>query len=123
MATMKGRFSLAVIGFVLGAALSYRAALLAEGLAVYRGRTPGLIVFFHLLPFKTDVVSPLCGCFGFRPWLTCNPIQHDLRFSSSHVEGVQLLQFVGIGVPAVMRKAGSHGEGDIQDTHRGSELV
>jgi hypothetical protein len=72
MAIMKDRFALAVIGFVVGVALSYRAALLAEGLAVYRGwRTPGLIVFFHLLPLKTEVVSPLCGCFGFRSWLTC----------------------------------------------------
>jgi hypothetical protein len=51
MAIMKGGFLLAVIGFVVGAALSYRAALLAEGLAVYRGwRTPGVVIFFHLLP-------------------------------------------------------------------------
>jgi len=69
---MKGRFSLAVIGFVVGAALSYQAALLAEGLAVYGGwRTPGLIVFFHLLPLIDRSGAPLCGCYGFRSWLTC----------------------------------------------------
>jgi hypothetical protein len=67
MAMMKCRFSLRVIGFLVGAALSYRAALLAEGLAVYRGwRAPGLLVFFHLLPLIHRGGEPPFVGFGFR---------------------------------------------------------
>jgi len=55
----KGKLALVVIGCVVGTVLSYRAALLAEGLAVYRGwHTPGLIVFFHLLPFLDSGTEP-----------------------------------------------------------------
>jgi hypothetical protein len=54
MAIMKGRFSLAVIGFVLGAALSYRAELLAEDLPYTEdGALRGLLssfTFYHLRP-------------------------------------------------------------------------
>ena len=60
----KGKLALVAIGSVVGIALSHRATLLAEGLAVYRGwRTPGLFVFFHLLPFINKGSNPPLGLF------------------------------------------------------------
>ena len=69
---MRSRLLLAAIGFVAGAALSYRAALMAEALAVHGGwRTPGLIVFFHLLPVVDRGGEPLL-------WLFRVPIAIDV---------------------------------------------
>lgn len=60
----KGKLALVVIGCVVGTALSYRAALVAEGLAHYRGwRTPGLIIFFHLLSFIDRSSEPALWLF------------------------------------------------------------
>ena len=51
MATTKSRLALMGAGYVVAAALSYFVALQAEGLARQRlWRTPGFIIFFHVLP-------------------------------------------------------------------------
>jgi hypothetical protein len=68
----KGKLALVVIGCVVGTALSYRAALLAEGIAFYGGwRTPGLIVFFHLLPLINRGSEPPLWLFRVPIGLTC----------------------------------------------------
>ncbi len=51
MAITKSKMALIGVGYAVAVALSYWVALLAEGLAYQRlGRTPGFIVFFHVLP-------------------------------------------------------------------------
>jgi hypothetical protein len=51
MATTKSRLALMGAGYAVAAALSCFVALQAEGLARQRlWRTPGLIIFFHVLP-------------------------------------------------------------------------